>query len=150
MTEPEFLPYPGEAATPQELLVLANQYSMAAECLLGKKSTPLASRRAPAFFCAIHAIELYLAALLRHFGESQGKVRSFQHRLSDMAEHAAVETLGLRTKTRRHLGKLTESREYLVARYAPEQMERLSEITRIQQTLSEVGQKVCRRIDGRQ
>ncbi|WP_245478528.1 hypothetical protein [Mesorhizobium sp. M4B.F.Ca.ET.049.02.1.2] len=58
--------YPGELASPQQIHELAEEYRKAAHQLLplGRAGKPLT--RAPFRLSAIHAIELYLTALLLH------------------------------------------------------------------------------------
>jgi hypothetical protein len=48
----------------------------------------------------------------------------------------------LRELTLKHLGELSESREYLVTRYGPELASTASQINRLTATLGEVAKKV--------
>ncbi|MDX8508623.1 hypothetical protein RFM40_25165 [Mesorhizobium sp. VK22E] len=62
--------YPGELASPHQIHELAEEYRKAANLLLqqGRPGKPLT--RAVQVVGAIHAIELYLTALLLHRGHS--------------------------------------------------------------------------------
>lgn len=73
-TSPE-TPYPGSTASVTEIVELAHEYYNAAMELFkrAQKETPLSY--APARFCAIHAIELYLNAFLRQEGAAPEQVR---------------------------------------------------------------------------
>ena len=80
--------YPGATASTREVLDLAGAYSNAAvvlfknaEKLGGPTYAPL--HYAPARMCAIHAIELYLNAFLRHEGISHQQIRGRMHNLAD-------------------------------------------------------------------
>lgn len=135
-------PYPGENAGADQLLLLADEYRQAAHTLLSqsRKGEPLS--RAPSRLVAIHAIELYLNALLLHKGFDHVQVRALKHSLADKAGHALEYGLNLRNKTATHLITMTGSREYLVTRYGPEMTASVSEINRLTATLDEVGNKV--------
>ncbi len=135
-------PHPWEAASAQQLLKLADEYRTAAHTLQtqGKKGKPLS--RAPFRLAAIHAIELYLNALLRHKGMDAALIRNMQHCLSRRAELAPANGLRLRKKTADHLMDMTVKQEYVATRYAPELIASGSEITRLKATLDEVAQKV--------
>ncbi|WP_198327573.1 hypothetical protein [Mesorhizobium sp. WSM1497] len=95
--------YPTELASPQQLHELAEEYRKAAHLLLqqGRPGKPLT--RAPFRLSAIHAIELYLTALLLHCGHNPNQIRKMQHDLSARTEHALEAGLRLRTKTATHL-----------------------------------------------
>lgn len=69
-TEP--LPYPGDRADPGDVLRLADEYRAAAVALRlqGRNRDP--SSWAPFRLTAIHAVELYLNALLRAAGCANG------------------------------------------------------------------------------
>jgi len=129
-------PYPGELATP------ADQYRQAAQLLiqLGRRGKPLS--RAPFRLAAIHAIELYLNALLLRSGLEPNAVRGLQHDLAKRAILAADAGLKLRMRTANHLSTLQQSREYLVARYGPELTGKVSQVNRLEATLEEVAKKV--------
>lgn len=131
--------YPGSSASAREILDLANAYYGAALHLmtLAQKDVPLS--RAPARMCAIHAIELYLNAFLRSEGAPPEAVRGRMHNLSDPQ---FISVLHLRAKTVRHLDEMTQRREYLIARYAPERVALHTELNRLTATLVEVMTKV--------
>ncbi|RUW22188.1 hypothetical protein EOA38_31315, partial [Mesorhizobium sp. M1E.F.Ca.ET.041.01.1.1] len=71
--------YPGELASPQQVHELAEEYRKAANHLLqlGRPGKPLT--RAPFRLAAIHAIELYLTALLLHSGHNPNQIRKMHH-----------------------------------------------------------------------
>jgi hypothetical protein len=89
--------------------------------------------------CAIHAIELYLNAFLRHEGVAPEEIRKRMHNL---AEPRFVDKLKLRKKTALHLKAMTTKREYLISRYAPERITEHTELNRLTATLREVKAKV--------
>jgi hypothetical protein len=62
------LPYPGSNASAREILNLADAYRAAALSLFATGSRGRSPAAAPARLCAVHAIELYLNAYLRHAG----------------------------------------------------------------------------------
>lgn len=130
--------YPGSTASVSEVVELAESYYGAAKALLAnaKGGGPLSW--APARLCSIHAVELYLNAFLRAEGLSTGEVRGRCHDLSD---RAFARKLALRERTARHLVAMTEGREYLVSRYAPEAVPRLTHLNRLTATLEEVRTK---------
>jgi hypothetical protein len=134
--------YPGELASPQQVQELAEEYRKAAKHLLqlGRPGKPLT--RAPFRLAAIHAIELYLTALLLHRGHNAGDIRKMQHDLAERTDHAQRAGLRLRAKTARHLQSLSQNREYLVTRYGPELAATASQINRLTATLEEVAVKV--------
>jgi hypothetical protein len=138
----EWSEYPGANASAEEIMQLADEYCRAAETLLegGRKGRPLS--RAPSRLCAIHAIELYLNALLLHLGNNPKQVRSRKHDLAERASLAVENGLKLRKRTAEHLIAMTQRREYLVLRYSPEMPSTLSQVNRLMATLSEVGKKV--------
>lgn len=132
--------YPGSHASAREVLDLANSYYQAAMVLFGehqKRLLPFSS--APARMCAIHAIELYLNAFLRHEGIAASEIRKRMHNL---AEPLFTSKLKLRKKTSLHLEALTARREYLIARYAPERVKDHTELNRLSATLVEIMMKV--------
>ena len=131
--------YPGSNANPLEVLDLANAYSRASKLLFRKGQKQIALSIAPARMCAIHAIELYLNAFLRHEGVAPEDIRG---RLHDLAEPTFVDKLKLRKKTAQHLEAMTAKREYLISRYAPERTSEHTELTRLTATLAEVMAKV--------
>lgn len=135
--------YPGSSASVEEIMQLADEYCRAAQTLLegGRRGNPLS--RAPFRLCAVHAIELYLNALLLHHGEKPGQIRGRKHDLAERARLALESGLKLRERTADHLIKMTETREYVVSRYGPEMSSTLSQINRLEATLNEVGKKVA-------
>lgn len=134
--------YPGELASARQVHELAEEYRKAANHLiqLGRPGKPLT--RAPFRLAAIHAVELYLTALLLHRGYGPNQIRKMQHDLSERTEHAIEAGLRLRAKTAKHLQSLSQNREYLVTRYGPELAATASQINRLTATLEEVAAKV--------
>ncbi|WP_224549404.1 hypothetical protein [Mesorhizobium sp. CA16] len=134
--------YPGELASPQQVYELAEEYRKAANLLLqlGRPGKPLT--RAPFRLSAIHAIELYLTALLLHSGHNPNQIRKMQHDLSERTEYALEAGLRLRAKTANHLRSVSRNREYLITRYGPELAATASQINRLTATLEEVAAKV--------
>lgn len=133
---------PGEAASAGKILCLAEEYRKAALVLLqmGRRGEPLS--RAPFHLSAIHAIELYLSALLVHAGHKPATIRGMQHDLSVRAQLAVASGLKLRKRTAAHLSAMTGNREYVVTRYAPETTATVSQVNRLTATLDEVASKV--------
>ena len=133
--------YPGETATPQQVVLLANEYRCAAEALrnTGRRREPISL--APYRFVAIHAIELYLNAVLLAAGHPSAKLRGLQHDLASRTKFAPISKLCLRTRTLKHLQRLSETREYLVTRYDPA-TSAASQLNRLAATLNEVAEKV--------
>jgi HEPN domain-containing protein len=133
--------YPGETATPRQMLDLAGEYRRAAEALLpmGRPRQPLS--RAPYRLVAIHAVELYLNAFLLATGHPPAKLRGLQHDLALRTHLARGANLRLRKRTVAHLGRLSETREYLIARYDPATAA-ASELNRLAATLTDVAEKV--------
>ena len=136
--------FPGELATPGEIRLLADEYRKAAHLLqrLGRTGEPLS--RAPFRLAAIHAIELYLNALLLHRGYAPSEIRRMQHDLAQRTGLAIACGLRLRSRTAVHLNALAENREYLVTRYGPEISGTISRINRLEATLDEVARKVTK------
>lgn len=134
--------YPGELASPQQVHALAEEYRKAAHLLLqlGKTGKPLT--RAPFRMTAIHAIELYLNAVLLQHGHAPNQIRRLQHDVWARAELAMATGLLLRKRTAAHLRSLSRSREYLVTRYGPEMVATASQVNRLTATLDEVAKKV--------
>jgi len=139
-------PYPGDAASPKQLIQLAAAYREAAKALLpsGKKRDQLS--RAPWRLIAIHAVELYLNAALLHFGLASTKIRNLQHNMAARTNLAIAKGLTLRKRTVSHLETLSTNREYLTVRYSPEVPATISQITRLNATLEELSEKVTRLI----
>ncbi|MEB3043106.1 MULTISPECIES: hypothetical protein [unclassified Rhizobium] len=131
--------YPGSNANPLEVLDLANAYFSASELLFSEGEKHVALAIAPARMCAIHAIELYLNAFLRHEGVAPEEIRKRMHNL---VEPMFVAKLKLRKKTALHLEAMTAKREYLISRYAPKQAREPTDLNRLAATLAEVMKKV--------
>jgi hypothetical protein len=140
--EDELKRYPGELASPQQVHDLAEAYCKAAHVLLqlGRPGKPLT--RAPFRLSAIHAIELYLNALLLKAGRPPHEIRRLQHDLGKRTALAEEVGLSLRKRTAEHLRSLSDEREYLVTRYGPELAATASQINRLTATLDEVAKKV--------
>lgn len=138
--------HPSDAASPGELLRLADEYRSAAVRLLeqGRKGDPVS--RAPCRLVAVHAIELYLNAFLRVAGTEAKELRKLQHNLAARARMAFNGGLVLRKKTQSHLAHLTDGREYIVTRYAPQMSLALSQINRLMATMEELANKVQRHV----
>lgn len=132
--------YPGEGATGEDVLRLADEYRKAAEVLRKDPSVP-----GPCRLLAIHAIELYLNAFLLHAGQEHSRVRGMQHDLTTRALMVVARGLQLRKKTQEHLSAIHENREYLVTRYEPE-MTAVSQPNRLTATLEEVAKKVAEKV----
>ncbi len=136
MTEP----YPGELATPSDLLRLADEYRRAAEALRGLGRHGAEVSLSPFRFVSIHAIELYLNALLLANGMKATEIRGYHHDLARRAERARSYGIVFRLKTFEHLKKLSEERAYIAVRYEPCMTS--SQINRMTATLGEVATKV--------
>ncbi len=135
--------YPGDLATPRQVFDLAEEYRKASHALLqlGRPGKPLT--RAPFRLTAVHAIELYLNALLLQRGHAPNQIRKLQHDLWARTELATATGLHLRRRTMEHLQSLSRSREYLVTRYGPELAATTSQVNRLTATLDEVAKKVA-------
>src|SRR4051794_9547984 len=109
--------YPGALATAAQIRALAEEYRNAAIHLqkLGRRRKPLSL--APYRLAAIHAIELYLNAFLRHQGVEADKLRALGHHLGERAQLANQAGLDLSRRTVSHLQMLQDEREYVVTRY---------------------------------
>lgn len=134
--------YPGEIATAAQIKLLADEYRGGAHDLLsrGRKGQP--SSWAPACMSPIHAIELYLNALLLHKGHAPAEIRGYQHDLAKRAGLAAAKALRLRQRTLHHLGSLSAGREYRATRCGPELGGNWTQLNRLTATLDEVSAKV--------
>ena len=139
-------PYPGKSATAEDVFLLAEEYRRAARALLGLGRTGAPLSRAPYRLTAIHAIELYLNALLLIEGMDAPRVRSLQHDLAARAKLALASGLALRSRTAAHLEAMEKGREYLVSRYGTDQESTLSQINRLHATLEEIGEKVRKKL----
>lgn len=134
--------YPGESATPDDLILLAQEYRKAADAILplGKSGKPLT--RAPYRLIALHSIELYLHAFLLISGCTPKEIRCLQHDFKTKATLAKEKGLLLRQKTQEHIVSLYSTREYLTSRYGAEMTTKQSEITRLKATMEELAKKV--------
>lgn len=139
--------YPGNAATIEQLLALAEEYRRAARLLFDHRRRGHPLSLAPFRLSAIHAVELYLNALLRHEGHEPMQIRGLQHDLVTRSELAQQLGVVLRKRTAAHLADLVRQREYLVSRYGPELVSTTSNITRLMATLDEVALKAVARIE---
>ena len=140
--------YAGDTATAEQILCLAREYYRAA-CVLRqqvRRGKPIS--RAPFHLSAIHAIELYLNAMLIHSDKGPSSIRGMHHDLQERAQLAVASGLKLRKRTMAHLTAMTGSREYLVSRYDPDALDKLSQINRIEVTLKELAGKVTAIISG--
>jgi hypothetical protein len=140
----EITPYPGALASPRQLYDLAEEYRKAAHFLLQLSRSGKPLTRAPFRMSAIHAIELYLNALLLQRGHSPQKIRGLQHDLGARADILVTLGLDLRVRTSKHLHALSRNREHLITRYAPELSTTSSEINRLTATLEEIATKTAK------
>lgn len=131
------------------MLEFAKEYRRAAELpqVTGHRRKPLS--RAPFRLLAIHAIELYLNALMLARGRAASEIRGLQHDMGARAGEAQKLGLGLKKNTVRHLRQLAASREYLCSRYAADTRV-LSQLNRLKATLTEVGDKVAAQMGSKQ
>ncbi|HUO97915.1 MAG TPA: hypothetical protein VMU01_04570 [Rhizomicrobium sp.] len=145
----EDIAYPGEAATPEEILCLADEYRRASKLLqnLGCRGEPLSF--APFRLTILHAIELYLNALLRRVGKAPPEIRSMQHDLALRTKAAVDSGLKLRQRTVDHLQKVVIRREYLTSRYETEMTCETSQVTELTATLEDIAKMVHKFVDGR-
>lgn len=138
----EEVSYPGSEATVGQFIAMADEYRDAAYALLSQVNRVSMMSSAPARLCAIHAIEMYLSAFLVFHDISHKQVRGLQHDVSQRTTAATQMGLSLRARTRAHLLKIHDQREYLIVRYGPERVGGLSELNRMSATLKEVSTKV--------
>ncbi|MEM8848611.1 MAG: hypothetical protein AAGE03_01115 [Pseudomonadota bacterium] len=131
--------YPGATATPREILELALAYADAARSLLDAAGKDVPLSYAPARLCAIHATELFLNAFLRFEGTLPECIRARGHHLA--YDHFS-DALRLKKKTAGHLVEMTDRREYLLCRYAPDLTSHHTPLNRLRATLDEVEKKV--------
>jgi len=135
-------PYPGDTASVEQMLFLAEEYKESSKLLLSRSRRGVPLSRAPYRLVALHAIELYLNALLLHTGTAPSAIRGLHHNLALRTEKAIASGLRLRERTAANLMALTASREYLVSRYGAELTSTTSQINRLTATLDEVAKKV--------
>jgi len=135
--------FPGGTATAAQVFHLAEEYRTAAHLLLqlGRRGKPLSL--APCRLAAIHAVELYLSALLIHQGHDTARIRGLQHDLAARSKLAIASGLRLRKRTAAHMAAMTGNKEYVVTRYGPEMTATISQINRLTATLDEVAAKVA-------
>ena len=133
--------------THDSFVTLATSYREAALALLDEARFRKQSSSPPARLLALHAIELYLSALLLARGLEPAGIRALQHDMSARHTMAIEAGLVLRQCTSRHLQALARNREYVVTRYHAEATAQLSELTRLRTTLDEVAGKVIRLIE---
>jgi hypothetical protein len=119
-----------------EILGYAEDYRAAALKLLAPGAKK--AHRMPGRFCAIHGIELYLNAFLLSRGEPHSGLRALHHDMAARADLAKRHGMAFRKKTAEHLIGLSDSREYLTVRYAPELEMNLSQVNRLTATLDQV------------
>lgn len=148
MSEPS--DYPGAAASVEQLYRLADCYAEAAHRLMDMSRKGDHLSRAPFRLNAIHAIELYLSAFLLAAGANPARLRGLQHDLTRRSQMALDSGLVLRKATSAHLRNLCASREYLIVRYAPEQLETVCEVTRLSASLRDVARQVSTCLANRQ
>lgn len=129
----------GKTVSVRDVMNLAAQYRASA-IKLGKASSK--PNHFPQRLLALHAIELYLDALLRAKGLDHQTIREYQHDLGERARIAVAAGLVLRKRTLAHLVMLSSATEYLVVRYAPERTSTLSQVNRVMATLEEVSRRV--------
>ncbi|WP_291156921.1 hypothetical protein [Ensifer sp. SSB1] len=142
MGEPKPCPGVGRPAEPisvRNLLDLATQYKDAA-IKLGEGTCM--SSQIPRRLLALHAIELYLDALLIAKGADHATVRGFRHDVEERARMALNAGLVLRKRTLAHLAALSASDEYGVIRYFSDPIPGLSQVNRVMATLDELSRKV--------
>ncbi len=130
-------------STPKQIALLAEEYRKAAHTLLAQSRQGEPLSRAPAHLSAIHAIELYLNALLMSQGLDASDIRALQHDLAARNALAVTAGLVLRKKTAAHLTAMTGNREYLITRYHPDRTDDVSEVTRLTATLDEIAGKIA-------
>ena len=133
--------FPGDSTSGAELLRLADEYRRAALALASLERQDTSISRSPYRFAAIHATELYLSALLLHFGDTPAVVRELRHDLVARTGRALARGLVLRRRTDAHLRTMAASHEYQISRYAPELGATLSQVNRLAATLEEVSAK---------
>lgn len=123
------------------MLSLAEEYRRASAVLhkLHKKGQPLSL--VPFRLTTIHAIELYLSAMLLAHGRQPREIRALGHDLLKRAQLAQGFGLNLRKRTVEHLGSLCANREYLVSRYAPELGRPAFHVNQLLATLDDVAEK---------
>jgi hypothetical protein len=133
---------PSGADDPQSVRRLADEYRDAAGPLLERRRRGEPLSLAPYRLIAIHAVELYLNALLRHHGMEDAAIRALGHDLGARLHLATARGLRLRKRTMEHLQALAQNREYVETRYRPA-LAKASQLNRLQATLEEVSNKAA-------
>lgn len=133
--------YPGELASSAQLAALADEYWQAAGLTVQNVRKGERASSSPFRLLAIHAIELYLNAFLLSKGVTAAQIRGMRHSLAQRTNLLDEHKLVLHKSTRKHLTSMSETREYLMSRYAPE-LPSPSQINQLQATLKEVRGKV--------
>ena len=132
----------------QSVLRLADEYRDAAAPLLERRRHGEPLSLAPYRLIAIHAVELYLNAVLRHQGVEDGAIKALGHDLAARVQLATAKGLVLRQRTVDHLKELAESREYVLARYRPQGLHEPLQLNDLQATLNEVARRCAAAMDG--
>lgn len=138
--------YPGSNATAHDFFRLAAEYQRAADALIATHRPKHPLSQAPYRQVAIHAIELYLGALLVCEGLKPCDLRAFHHDLSARTGHERAAGIKLRKRTTQQLTELSDRREYLISRYGADRSDKVSPINQIDATLKDVRKKVERRL----
>lgn len=125
--------------TPQEMLRLADEYAAAANKLEQQRSKRQPFAEAPFRLAAIHAVELYLTAVLLAKGHDAKQVGKLRHDLCGRLKRAG--DLSLRRRTISHLSALTECDEYRATRYQPQNLTSPTPLTSMKATLNDVQAK---------
>jgi hypothetical protein len=133
--------FPGDGATVEQVFDLADEYRRAADLLLPARRPKCPLSRAPYRLAAIHAIELYLNAILMRHGWSSAQLRGMQHDLAKRSAAVTAAGIVLKKRTLEHLKKLSEAREYLVMRYGPEASGTVTHLNQVESTLKHVAEK---------
>jgi hypothetical protein len=133
---------------PQSIRRLADEYRDAAAPLMERRRHGEPLSLAPYRLIAIHAVELYLNAVLRHHGVDEGAIRALGHDLGARLRLAESKGLKLKKLTTAHLQFLAETKEYVQTRYRPLALATPSQLNRLQATLDEVARKSVAVIDG--
>jgi hypothetical protein len=109
--------YPGSALSPRDVLMLAERYRESARLLFDVGHARKPKTAAPFRLLTIHAIELYLNAMLLAAGLDHSAIRGMQHDLVKRCALIQQMKVVLRKRTILHLQDVSANREYLVSRY---------------------------------
>jgi hypothetical protein len=135
--------YPGDSATAQQLLELADQYFNAALTTRAKQVKPRQRLTwAPTRLLYVHAIELYLNAWLRKKNVANATLRGMKHSLSERYNEAARLGLTLPDSAQRNLVQVEHENAYVVVRYGPERLRELSNPMQLEGSLIAVRKAV--------